>query len=587
MKNKKIILNVLEKYSNTLIKNGDLDIIVDDVLKNLGVDVDRSDITAFVKKHMHASKDHFVIFSEKKTLREKKAIFEQLENTNNFLDTTSEKLENATKILENTAKQDDSKQQEKYSGMSVDQSEEILVEEDNESMNTEELEREIEESFNIYKEKKGYIYPKETIQKIRKIDPVHGPYGTQWIHDHQIDDILDEAALEKVRIFNELAQIPVDEQCSPAWFKARESRITASDIGTVLGDNKHSAAYEFIMKKVAGGGFPGNEFTYHGKKYEKIATMVYEYRMNVQVHEFGMICHPDHYFLGASPDGIVNEYKNDGKHKTKHVGRMLEIKCPYRRKINTEGEIKDHICPIYYWDQVQLQLECCNLEECDFWQCNIYEYSSRSKFLEDTDLTEPFRSKETGLEKGCVIQLLKKIKAGESMDNYNETVYNNSTFVYPDKVEMSPYDVDVWIANKMEEIRYDEQYKDYYIDKIIYWRLNNAHSCTIIRERDWFTSRLPTMKKIWNYVEFFRENQDLFKLLQQFVDSMAKKNKNEIMNKIAELYDSSFDKNNNKTSVMEGTANQIKKNTVNKTEKILKRATTSTNANKNFENYMF
>ena len=568
MKNKKNVLEELKKYSDILIEKKDIDNIIENVIQNLGITDDKNETVKLIKKQVYVSDNHCVFILEKKNIREKKIILENLKN--------------AGKIFNNGENKNppiDEKNQE--------QENIIETKEDSESMDTEEIEREIEASFNSYKNKNTYIYPKETIQKFKKSDPLYGPYGTQWIHDQQVDDVLDDDALERVRIFRELAKIPVDEQCSPAWFKARESRITASDIGTVLGDNKHSAAYEFILKKVAGGAFPGNEFTYHGKKYEKIATMIYEYRMNVQVHEFGMICHPDHYFLGASPDGIVNEYKNDGKHKTKHVGRMLEIKCPYRRKINTDGEIKDHICPIYYWDQVQLQLECCNLEECDFWQCNIYEYPSRDKFLEDTDLSEPFRSKETKLEKGCVIQLLKKNKAGESINNYNETVYNNSSFIYPDKVEMSPYDIDIWIANKMEEIRNSEDYKEYYVDRIIYWRLNNAHSCTIIREKDWFTSRLPAMKKIWNYVEFFRENPDLFKLLQQFVDSMAKKNKNEIMNKIEDLYNSGVDKKNNKTSITENITNQIKKNTVNKTEKLIKKANTSSSKNRNFENYMF
>ena len=92
--------------------------------------------------------------------------------------------------------------------------------------------------------------------------------------------------------------------------------------------------------------------------------------MNVSTSEFGLIGHPKYSFLGASPDRICNHYKLDGIHKSKYVGRMLEIKCPLVRKIKMSGPIVDNICPIYYWIQVQLQLECCDLEECDFWQCN-------------------------------------------------------------------------------------------------------------------------------------------------------------------------------------------------------------------------
>ena len=59
---------------------------------------------------------------------------------------------------------------------------------------------------------------------------------------------------------------------------------------------------------------------------------------------------------------------------------MLEIKCPTRRKINSTGEVKGVICPIHYWDQVQIQLACCDLDECDFWQCDIKEYPTKELF---------------------------------------------------------------------------------------------------------------------------------------------------------------------------------------------------------------
>ena len=83
------------------------------------------------------------------------------------------------------------------------------------------------------------------------------------------------------------------------------------------------------------------------------------------------------------------------------------------------GEIIDNICPVYYWIQTQLQLECCDLEECDFWQAEIKEYSSRLEFIDDTDPCEPFRSKTTGFEKGCIIQLLPKSKMTD-VRNYGE-----------------------------------------------------------------------------------------------------------------------------------------------------------------------
>ena len=57
--------------------------------------------------------------------------------------------------------------------------------------------------------------------------------------------------------------------------------------------------------------------------------------------------------FGASPDGIC-----DIDSPPDYIGRMLEIKCPPRRKFTRE-------VPKHYWMQMQGQLETCDLEECD------------------------------------------------------------------------------------------------------------------------------------------------------------------------------------------------------------------------------
>ena len=91
---------------------------------------------------------------------------------------------------------------------------------------------------------------------------------------------------------------------------------------------------------------------------------MYEQIKNVKVHEFGCLPHPNYDYLAASPDGITDD------------GVMLEIKCPYSRQITG-------IPPIYYWYQMQLQLEVCNLNECDYLECNIKEYNNEEEFLRD------------------------------------------------------------------------------------------------------------------------------------------------------------------------------------------------------------
>ena len=384
-----------------------------------------------------------------------------------------------------------------------------------------------------------YKYPPNLPFKLTKrTDEIYEPFGTQWYHDEQVDDLLNETCLAFEKQFDIVRAIKVPDQRTPEWYEMRDGKITASDGGTVLDQNHHDYQYKFILKKTTDVPFLSNKFVHHGKKYEDVATKIYEYRMNVLTEEFGLIGHPIHKFLGASPDRICGKYKLDGIHRSKYVGRMLEIKCPLVRKINMEGDIIDHICPIYYWIQVQLQLECCDLEECDFWQCELKEYDSREEFNNDTDPDEPFRSKTTTFEKGCVIQLLPKNRMQDLIDGkHDDVVYDSSMYIYPPKIEMSPYDCDIWISEQLCEINTNPKYNDYFFDKVLYWKLTTSKCVTINRDREWFAASLPQFKQMWDYVLFFRQNKDKLEILLDFINSLSIKKNKVIMDVVKKLCD--------------------------------------------------
>jgi len=421
---------------------------------------------------------------------------------------------------------------------------EELKDNDNDKEDSDDFESFFENLTNTkYKKiKSNYKFPNNTSwTPILNKDVELGPYGTQWLHDKQEHDELDNVLADRGKIYDKLRSVILPEQRSKEWFDMRNGAITASDIGTVLGDNKYEKQYEFIVKKVYGRTFTSNEHCYHGKMLEEPATMAYQYRMNVKVEEFGLMMHPKYRFLGASPDGIVNKYKLDGLHKTKYVGRMLEIKCPKVRKIKMEGPIKAHICPIYYWDQVQLQLECCNLEECDFWQCKITLYKNREDFIDDTDEKEPFRAKSSGHEKGCLLQLMPLKRTDDIIKGkYLQAVYEDAKFIYPKNIEMTPYDCDQWIAEKVGDI--DRAMKEaniygYYFDKVIYWKIEHTKNVTIKRDREWFKESLKTFRHIWSKVEFLRKNKNMKLLFKRYLDSLKIKRNNKIMEVINKLSD--------------------------------------------------
>lgn len=363
---------------------------------------------------------------------------------------------------------------------------------------------------------------KYKIKPVKKTHPLFGPFSETWIHDVQVDDDVSSPELQRrIKIFRYLENIDYPAQRSPEWYAARDQKITASDIGLCLGDDHYNEPYYAIIKKMRET-FANNPNTYHGKKMEEIATLIYEYRMNVNCEEFGLCNHPKYSFLGASPDGIVSEYKNDKIHKTNIVGRMLEIKCPPRRQIKTTGKVNGDICPSYYWDQVQIQLETCDLDECDFWQCNIIEYKNEKEFIDDTMSSEPFRSKKTGFEKGVLVQLLPKDKVFDKIspdfdeEKYNEAVYASATFIHPTKIEMTPDDCKEWIKTTIENVPI--AHPECRVDKVVYWFLNNSHNVMIPRDKEWFKKSIPKLQKMWDRVLFLRSNPIIKQLFLDFHD---------------------------------------------------------------------
>lgn len=332
----------------------------------------------------------------------------------------------------------------------------------------------------------------------------HPPNTKSWAHGKQEDDILNSAAQRRKQTIAKLKTLINYEQRSPEWFAQRERMITASDIGTAIGENHHEHQYKVVQKKIMDIPFNGQKSCYHGKKYENTAAMIYGYRMNVQLREYGCIEHKCG-FLGASPDRIIDEKKLDGIHDTKLVGRMVEIKCVDTRKINMTSDNVFDIIPAYYYPQPHIQMQCCDLDECDFSQFDIKEYASREEFIDDTDPNEPFRSKTTGNEKGVIIQLLPYKR---TYDNRDEEIWNCAKFVYPPSITMTPYDCDKWVSDVISGYKNNKEYKDYVIDNVIYWKLNLCRVVTVKRDDNWFSKNYPILKKIWSYVTYLRENED-------------------------------------------------------------------------------
>jgi len=140
-------------------------------------------------------------------------------------------------------------------------------------------------------------------------------------------------------------------QKSEEWLALRKGMLTASDVATAIGWN-HYQTPDDLLKTKCGlvPKFTGSDATRWGEKWEDVARELYEEKRGEKVHEIGLIQHPTIKWLGGSPDGITES------------NRLIEIKCPYRRKI-IPGEIPKHYIP-----QIQVCMQILDLPTCDFIQ---------------------------------------------------------------------------------------------------------------------------------------------------------------------------------------------------------------------------
>lgn len=280
-----------------------------------------------------------------------------------------------------------------------------------------------------------------------------------------------------------LLKMELPEQRSKEWYALRDTMLTASSLADALGKGHFRTRDQLLIEKSSKEPPPrfGNAITEWGVMYEQVATTFYEKLNNLEILEFGLVPHPSFKIFGASPDGICSE-----KSPEDYVGRMLEIKCPPKRKFTKE-------VPEHYWMQMQGQLECCDLEECDFLQVKLEEYASEEEYLQDSDGASVQGKTLKGFPKGLVLSFVTN-KDGET--NYH---YEYSEFY------MSIDEINEWAYQTISSKN------DY--DTVVYhwWRIERYECTLVLRDRQWWNGVMPEILNFWEDVEHYRKigNQSL------------------------------------------------------------------------------
>ena len=134
-------------------------------------------------------------------------------------------------------------------------------------------------------------------------------------------------------------------QRSPEWFAARKGKLTASLAAACLGFDKYCSKQKAYRSIIGTHTETENKHMRWGSEFEAAARQAYECETGNLVEETGFWIHPDHPWLGASPDGLIG---SDG---------AIEIKCPSKHPEKV---------PINHRIQMIVQMACTGRRWCDY-----------------------------------------------------------------------------------------------------------------------------------------------------------------------------------------------------------------------------
>ena len=287
-------------------------------------------------------------------------------------------------------------------------------------------------------------------------------------YDFTMNDVKKRASVIKEyrKELDVLLQLPLMKQRTEEWYEARKTRLTASDLYDAIKGNNVSIKLakkkaNIVIDTINYNGIPALKW---GTMFEPMATRCYSQKMNdIAIHDFGLVCDTENEHFGASPDGI-NE-----------LGIMLEIKCPYSRKI------EDGVIPEKYKMQIQGQLAVCKLKECDYIEC----------VFKSLDSVEEYLALDCDDGNGC------DVKHGVIAEYYNskgEYVYYYSE---PNRTPKECVD-DICSG---DSVNTDKSLK---FSKYTYWRLDEMIIQRVVFNAKAWETIVPKINAFWESVEEYK-----------------------------------------------------------------------------------
>ena len=325
---------------------------------------------------------------------------------------------------------------------------EILEQSMNDFHDEEVLHNVINKAFNIY---------------YSKNNPPRSYKGTFVRFDCEVDKM--------TKKIDYLKNIPQPEQRTKEWYEFRHNYLTASNIWKcfISPSSKNQLIYEKCAP-INTEKFKNVSITsplHWGQKYEPVSIQWYEYNYKTEITDFGCLPHEKIPYLAASPDGI------NTCPKSQLYGRMLEVKNIWNREINGIPKME-------YWIQMQVQMEVCKLNDCDFLETKFVEYVSHEAFLQDGT----FQKSADGKLKGVIMYFIK-----DGMPHYEYAPFQATL------EEFDKWEEEIMIKN--EGLTWNSN---------LYWRLEEISCVLVVRNKAWFMASIPMMNSLWETVLTERVN---------------------------------------------------------------------------------
>ena len=142
---------------------------------------------------------------------------------------------------------------------------------------------------------------------------------------------------------------------------------------------------------------------------------------------------------------------------------------------------------------MQVQMEVCDLDECDFLETKFTEYEDEDDFLKDSpkeDLTKDvfvpsFSQTSDNKLKGIII--------------YFNKSDGNPFYVYKPINCITGSDIDAWESEMLS--MYQGSPYGYMFVKYIYWKLDVLSCVNVIRDRQWFQNNILAIRDAWAIIE--------------------------------------------------------------------------------------